>query len=348
MIRRTDAAMGKDQKKEMITLQENPDGSIDFWINYSSMTLINSCLRKTYYKLEQGYEEEDPSLSLVFGTALHKALEVWYLSDPKERKELPKSLPTKISNVIFGQDEGNHPAFRAAAAFARVFNESGVNPPDDDRRSLYNGAKILSHYFQTYATDGFSVVWDDHGPIIERRVEVPDLCLLLPSDTKAQRVVRVHYHGTIDAVLENKQTKVICVVDHKTTYQLGAEFFNRINPNHQYTGYLLGAKKALGIETDKFLVNAIQVAKTRTNCARQFTSRSEHDFAEFREAVRTIATKYINAKYAHNYADCPEKSWTLNAPEPCTNWGRCEFLKVCSSPYALRQTLLNNNYRKTK
>lgn len=317
----------KEEKKEMLGVGVCPDsGKQVVRINYSSLSLLNTCLRKSDYLLNRGLMSKDQSPPLVFGSAIHKALEVWYLSDPKERKVLPTSLASKLALEAFGTPQGTHPAFIAAGQFAELMAPLS-DLPDEDRRSILNGTKILAAYFSRYKDDGLTVVRDAEGPIIERRVE-----FTIYEDAD----LRIQYFGTIDAVLKNEQTGIVCVADHKTTSVLGSQFFNRIKPNHQYTGYVWGAQKCLNLDTKLFLVNGLQVVKTKQDFARQFTERTEEDFEELRDMVVRVVENYLKSKRTG--------IWPQNAPDPCTNWGGCAFLKVCEVPKKLRETLIKANW----
>src|SRR5690606_7616122 len=50
----------------------------------SSLACFRSCPRKYYYAYELGLEPKKTDEALVFGTLLHKALEVWWLGISKE------------------------------------------------------------------------------------------------------------------------------------------------------------------------------------------------------------------------------------------------------------------------
>ena len=93
------------EPKEMISISER-DGKTLVRINYSSMDVIQSCLRKAQYLLEEKWKPGDESAAILFGTATHKALEVFYTGLIKERK-LP-SLETMelmaFGNVVPHED----------------------------------------------------------------------------------------------------------------------------------------------------------------------------------------------------------------------------------------------------
>ena len=310
-------------KKEMLSVSLRPDGTYKVRINYSSLSIIQTCMRKAMYVLDSGLMKGEESEALIFGTAVHKALESWYSSDTAAR-ELPRNLDEIARMMAYGHvPDADHPAYTAINAFLAA-GQPLRKLEDSDKRSLGNGAKILAGYLKCYHNDGLTVVRDSAGAAyVEKLVRFP-----LDCGSKHE----IEFFGTIDAILENKATGMIAVTDHKTTSQLGSSFFNRLKPNHQYTGYLLGANRVLGLDTNIFMINGIQVCKTKQQYARQFTDRSPADFAEFTLAVTDAVHRYIRALETGR--------WPQSAPDPCTNWGGCEFIKACEVPAALKDSVI--------
>jgi len=206
--------------------------------------------------------------------------------------------------------------------------------PDTDKRSLSSGVWTLGHYFNVYANDRYAVARDEHGPMIER-----DFTLTLHEEVG----LRIVLFGRIDLILRNMVTGQRLPADHKTSSQMGADFFNRIKPNHQYTGYVLGAEQVLGEPVSEFLINGIQV-KPRPLTARggpptfsrQITTRTPEDFTEFRDVVVEATKRYLGW--------AASGVWPLGPVDACASWGRCEFLDVCSAPNALRTNILRSKF----
>lgn len=312
--------------KEMLSVTRL-DGHTTVNINYSSLDLIMTCPRKAYYALHRRLRSDDESAALVFGSAIHKALECYY-SLPFETRTLPKNAADKADHLVWGNEveDADNGCMRAITAFReRALSLESLGT--DDKRSLNNGAKILIKYFQTYANDGFIVVNDKHGPIVERRVSF---------EIFNSKLLTINYFGTIDAILKNEKTGIITVVDHKTTSALGKEFYNQIKPNHQYTGYVIGAQRFLGIDTDMFMVNGIQVAKTLHTFARQFTNRTIEDYLSLAETVIYAVANYMHAS--------EQNAWPMNAPKPCTMYGGCTYHRICSVPVQLRENVLKASF----
>lgn len=289
-------------------------------------------MRKAQYSLLMKLKNDTESEATLFGSAIHKALEHWYCL-PEEMRELSTKDAALAETLINLPSEEQ--SFDGALESIRQFSLKAQPLKwlgDGDKRSIANGIKILKAYFKHYKDDGLEVLRDSTGlPYVEREVE-----FVLYEDDK----IVILYHGTIDAIMKNKISSNIMVADHKTTATLGSQFYNRIKPNHQYTGYIMAAQRSLGIETNLFMVNGIQVAKTKAEFARQVTDRNQEDFNEMTSAVVAGVYNLLGAMQANNFP--------MSAPNSCSNYGSCQYLDICSSPKALRETIINSKYNKGK
>lgn len=315
--------------KEMLTCQTT-NGKQLVRINYSSLNLIQTCLRKAHYSLNLGLKAREESTALAFGSAVHEGLAYWYQLPSTERL-LPASLSEQADCYSFGQglDEvAGHGALEAIRHFCKARYSILSQLPETDKRSLQSGIRILKAHFKHYANDGFTVYRDSNGPIIERRCEFP----IYESES-----LQVNYFGTVDCILQHATSKVIAVTDHKTTSALGQEFYNRCSPNHQYTGYVWLAQKALGIDTKMFCINGLQTAKTKTEFARQITERTEENFQELREAVVENVKRWLTAT--------EQTKFPMTAPDPCSMYGGCGYRKLCEVPDSLRQQIIKIEYK---
>lgn len=307
--------------KEMLSYDEKTG---IYKINYSSLSITQSCMQKAFYSLEKGYRLDGESDATELGKAIHRGLEYWYCL-PLDQRTLSDKHQALAKTFGFNPpveepyDEG---ALEALRQF-QLASQGLMALSEGDKRHPANGLKILLAYFKHYAGDRLEVVRDAEGPMIERKCSF----MLTP---------KIEYFGTIDTVLRDIDTGEVFIADHKTTAQLGANFFNRLKPNHQYTGYVLAARKSLNLSTNKFLVNGIQVAKTKTEFARQITERDEEDFRELEEAVVETINRYQVAKETG--------IWTKTSPAPCAEYGGCTYLDICSSPAKLRQGIIDYKY----
>lgn len=295
-------------------------------VNSSSLDIMQSCMRKADFLLNRQYIGESAP-ALKYGQAIHSALAYWY-SLPVEQREWDASVREEAKVMAYNEaiKADKSPILMTVKAFIDSTDECIRMLPEDDKRSISNGVETILEYIKLYWNDGLEIVRDSGGvPLVEREVSF-ELGVL--GDRK------LVYFGTLDAVMINPHTGIKFVVDHKTTSALGKDFLNRIKPNHQYTGYWYGAKSCFGIDTDTFLINGIQVAKTKKSFTRQYTTRNNDDLEEL------IHTTVF---YVLGYLRCLETGvWPISCPNPCAMWGGCKFLEVCSAPLSIRESVIKN------
>lgn len=322
----------KKTPKEMLSITD--EGLVR--INSSSIDLILTCPRKAQLTLRDRLAKSE-SEATIYGTAIHKFLETWYSTPILERK-----LPTfgqwqKEFESLYAYTENpfpDEPAFVAAWDFVEKMDQIR-SLPDSNKRSLTTGLWTLRHYLETYVEDPFVVLRDDAGaPIVEREFRL---------DVSDKVGMPVELFGTIDVVFENKSTGVVVPCDHKTSSVVGNNFFNRLKPNHQYTAYIIGANDALGVQTNSFLVNCLQVKPKPTtkrgqppHFPRQATQRTAEDIEEFYSSLRMVVEQYLRW--------LEEDNFPLGSPNACTLYGGCGFLDLCSAPPSIRENIINAKY----
>lgn len=325
----------KSAPKEMLSVSVLPDGRRKVKINSSSLQLLQECPRKSLYLLKEKWRAENESPATAFGTAIHKALEVFY-SEPSEERILPKLEDMEI--MSYGHEiphEKEQLLLRATRAFVAKA-EPLKELPETDKRSIQNGVYTLWHYFRAYLSDPYVAYEDEEGPFTERKFS-----FTLYEDFD----LVIEYFGTIDLIVRHITTGEILVADHKTSSVVGPEFYNRLKPNHQYTGYLMGAQKVFGLKTNSFMVNCIQVKErpktsrgTPPHFPRQVTTRTVTDYKEFLETVLFYVKIYLDATQSGNFP--------LGPTNACATYGGCSFLSVCSAPIELRETILQSKFTK--
>ena len=323
-------ALPSDTPKQMLSVIQEGSGHT-VRINSSSLSLLQTCARKSKYVLHDGWKGKAGSPPLIHGLGIHHALEVFYRQPRKERGEIPENFEEIAYTLANGYEAPEqHFLFDAIKAYI-----SAVEPlralPDSDARSLTSGIWVLCHYFRTYFHDVYVTHHDDKGPLIERTFETPLI------DTPKLKVI---LFGTIDFILRNETTGHVLPGDHKTASQMWG-FLNRVKPNHQYTGYVIGAQRVLGIDTEDFLVNGIEVKKRPAKglpptFTRQITKRTEQDIEEFISAVHFSVRNYLEWK--------TEDNWPLGHVDACSLYGGCGFHEICSAPNNLRQNILESKY----
>lgn len=321
-------------QKEMLSVVSLPTGKLQVRINFSSLSILQECSRKAEYSLIRKLRGPE-SAATIFGSAIHKALEVYYSGSRTER--VPPSGYEDVMDMIgAGHWEPSFEEnllFRSARAFVNKCEAIQGLPPEN-KRSVRTGVWILKHYFQKYVADPFVIYSDAEGPIVERSFSMP----IYEDDNLV-----IQGFGTIDFVLRNEETGDILPGDHKTTSQLGTPFYQRLNPNFQYTFYSWAAREVLGLQTENFLVNAIQVKEVPKTArgsapqfARQVTTRRESDIEELKYALIAAVGVHM-AERKNNF-------FPMSAPGPCSNYGGCQYLDICASPKELRETVIKARF----
>ena len=320
--------------KEMLSVTCTPSGT-KVRINSSSLSTILTCMRKANLQLNEKWQSRMASPALAYGSAIHKALEVFY-AHPKKEREFPKNFKEHSELMISGvMPEEEHFLYDAIATFLET-GKTLAALPDTDKRSLASGIWLLQNYFKVYLKDPFVIHRDGFGPLVERTFALP----LYQSNQ-----LSIELFGTIDFILCHEVTGQIIPGDHKTSSVLGVDFFNRLRPNHQYTAYLMGAREILNIDSDCFMVNGIQVkAKPLTQrggpplFTRQITERNEQDFEEFRQTVIWAVKRYLEA--------LDSGVWPIGHVDACASYGGCSYLDVCSQSHAIRKNILEAKFIK--
>lgn len=322
----------QEGEKEMLSVFSEGQKTV-VKINFSSLSVIQECGRKADYSLLRKLKGKSDSPATVFGSAIHKALEVFYLA-PREERKMPRDFDEHSALMAYG-----HPApteellYRCVAAFVKRA-EALKGLPDTDKRSLASGVWLLANYFKVYENDPWVCFVDKNGPIVERRCEH-----ILHEDEK----LKIILHGTIDLVMRNEQNGAVLATDHKTTSIVGNDFYNRLYPNVQYSTYAYLAREVLGIKSDGFLVNALETkSKPLTprggppKFFRQVTVRTEKDFEDMKKIYIDAVRRFL---YWQSTGEFLQGSVTI-----CANYGGCTYLKVCNSPHEIRETVIQNTF----
>lgn len=327
----------KTEIKEMLSLTRDESDSelLIVKINFSSLDILQTCMRKAQFLLQRGLQSTTEAPALVFGKAIHKAMEVWYCAPRANRKLGSVKCDDSHAMMLAGSEPVPHgECARCASIFAFLEETRGVLNENLAPRSPENGINILNNYFDVYLDDPFELCMDSQGPLCERDFEftIYEGTFNIPISGIASPRVRIVFFGRIDSILRNRETGAIIVTDHKTTSSVGKDFLNRLKPNFQYTGYWWATRDFFGLMPSQFMVNGIQVAKTKSELNRQFTSISDEEIEELKSAILWNVGKYLQCLSA--------EEWPMAGPTACGQWGGCTFKRVCELPRSLQKSVL--------
>ena len=329
----------QSEPKEMLSVTET-DGATKIRINFSSLAILQKCAREAQYSLVRGLKPQLEFPALLFGSAIHKGLETYYCGERTERV-IPSQYKEIMQMIGCGQWESawsESLLFRAAKAFVDKAAPLAALP-DDNKRSVFTGVWMLQHYFSKYLTDEYVIMRDAAGPVVERKFSMP--IPIYKSD------LEIELFGTIDFVMRSEVTGQILPGDHKTASSL-YDFYDKISPNYQYTGYVWAAREVLGYDTDMFLVNALQVKQppktargSEPDFARQITQRTQEDFDDLRSAIIDAVSGFLRYRESGYFP--------MAASGACTAfYGSCKFRDICSSPAQLRESIISAKFKENQ
>lgn len=215
----------------------------------------------------------------------------------------------------------DHDLEKATAVFKTHFVEQ---LDVDDKRTHQVGAWILKNYDEKYRDQPFKVLQTEQ-----------EFCLPLGNGN--------NLIGRIDKIIE--WDGVTWVVDHKTTSQLGPQYFRMHTPNLQFDGYTWAAHRLGYTNCQGVLVDAILVAKglletaargKLTPLARDFAYRTNEDIDDFVAHAWSIQQSIWN--------DELRGLWVPNY-DACTYYGECPYRRICKEPKDLRERIIGMDYR---
>lgn len=235
---------------------------------------------------------------------------------------------------------------------------------DGDRLSLENVTRLMEGYLTTRTQEDFP--WIVKGPEdVECRVSAviygdhrkrSCLCghqsrrhneLGCKSCSCPRFVNCVRHVGKLDLLGRMKHDpRILCDIDHKTTYRIDARFLNQFQQDSQVTGYLYDLSQMMGVEptTVCAFINAIevQVVPGSTRQCKEHgvpysecgvlhiktqivgpIQRTEQQFVTWQKVAYSLALRY------HLACGAPEvRTWPQEGPFS-GGCGYCEFREWC-------------------
>jgi len=284
----------------------------EFWIDSSKIDTFLLCPQKYAYRYEEHLVPIDRKRdsALMFGGAIHRALEVFYRGTGFDKVKCP------LCDDGCFRCKGN-PVIRMAA----VFLENYRDDPDDlkEIRTVDRGLELLSLYLTKWRREPFQVL------AVEQSFEL----LYLPYGFR--------YIGRIDLVIDYEGTPM--TVDHKTTTRFGIVFDAGFKLSGQFTGYMKGGSAIIGREINSALSNALRVTTKLddSSFARIFTHRTPEEFDRWEHEIKFTASQILLMRQTG--------FWPKSAPFACGAYNRiCEYYPLCIAAAQTREHLKRTAY----
>lgn len=274
------------------------------YLDYSTISTFQSCKEKARLNYVKGYRSTIEKPSLAFGAAFHTAVAIYLRS---------------------------HDLDRAQRAFLKAAKRRGdvlpISADDEEKRSLERGLALLSHYVTKYQNEPFEVMKrPDTG---ETYTEIGFAVHIM--DWRDRPVM---YIGKIDSIKRSRTDGRPYNFELKTTGQGLSQFLLQVRPNHQISGYHMGAT-LLGIDIAGTYWDAVFISDRKIggkfpdgidpdkDFGRSVTQRSKIDIEEFLFDFTSEAKTYLS------WCDSQAVRWPRSAPTACHMYGGCEYREAC-------------------
>jgi hypothetical protein len=334
-----------------------PDGSLLFRVDWSSIESLLSCNRSAQYKLVHS-RQSGSRAALTFGAAIHAGLEIWY------RNKHLIGVETTCEDLLS----------RCYSAIESTFAESPPSTFSPDYRTSDYAIQSFHSYINHYKDEILTPFTHQDKPLVEFSFSFPLGKSELPinvfrdwgygtlTNDKEQEEWAAQYHklgsipvtiewsGIVDMLAEVNGS--LYVVDHKTTSILSQDFFDGFEIAMQPVGYFSAVRAAFpDLPIKGFLANVLACRKpvaAVTKSGRPTTSkpfealRRQYNYSDWhveefkRDALALIEELFANL--TNNYF--PRKTtWCVG------KYGKCPFFDVCALPPEQRMSMLmSDNY----
>lgn len=221
-------------------------------ISYSQIASYLSCKRKWYYEYVRELAPRVTSKPMQLGTLVHAYLEASLKGSPVDG---PGAIEDKIHEYFTTRD---------------MFDEEKQFTRELGTKAAMIGFRAYERFIEIYEPINYGA----HGKLVEYAFNIPTV------DEKS-------FVGTIDAVVRERATDAIWVVDHKIRQQL--QPIENEMVNLQMVSYQYALKKDLGIESVGSISHQIfhelpKVPKTNQNGSMSKTD-IKTDWETYRNAV---------------------------------------------------------------
>lgn len=300
----------------------------------TSLGTFKECPRKYYYQHILGVSPAGTSIHLVFGTAYHKALEVY----------------DHIKAQGGDHEDGVHAAIKVAMSTGeyledvegRPFRGIGEGPEPDKQKARFHLVRAVVWYLEQFKTDALeTVVLQSGKPAVELSFtfELPDA---LTPDGNPYLLC-----GHLDRLVTYMDQYYF--LDRKTTKStIGSYYFDQFSPNNQMSLYYAATNVILHKVAKGGIIDAAQLLVGSARFHRDFMHRTPDQLEEWyadtnfwlrrAQDCAEVANERLDAGY---FVDELAYAWPMN-DKACGNYGGCPFQKVCSRSPKSRNIILQD------
>lgn len=273
----------------------------------TSMSSFQTCPRRYYYEIIEGWVARSEPINFFFGRVYHKALEMFdkCIAEGLDFEEAQDITLRVVLEESYGWE-----------SFDKVKN----------RETLI---RTVVWYTEHYRDDQTTKTYvDSEGPAVERSFRIE-------AGIRAITGEDFILTGHIDRLVHFNYDNSIIPEERKTTKQaLYESYWSTFTPGLQVTWYIYGAQIILPVRNRNMLISSAQTAVGFSDFGRTVVKRNEDDFNEF---IRDV---HFQLGLAEKFAE--EEYW----PKYERNCWICPFKDVCSKPADLRKNALQADFAK--
>lgn len=280
------------------------------YIDYSIFSTFQTCEEKCRLSYVRHLRPHEEAPALGFGSAFHAGIEQWLRT-----RDIQEARAGFLAEV------------RRRGTLLPLSMES------DEKRSIERGIYLLDAYVEKWGNEPYEILRrpDNGQPYVEVGFAIHIM------DWRDRPVYLV---GKLDSLKKSLMDGRIRIFESKTTSRGLQWYLDQVRPNHQITGYYLGAS-ALGIEPAGCVWDCVFVSDRKPDArkggwmnygidiekdfGRRETKRSEVDLEEYLADLRHVTSRYLLMQESNL------KRWPRNAPTACFMFGGCQFIEVCST-----------------
>ena len=278
----------------------------------TSLGALITCPRYYQYAIIDGWTPRSTSVHLTFGQHYHSALEHY-------------------DHAKFAGAD-HEEATRVATKHALEVTWENGRPwfSDHNNKNRYTLVRSIVWYLEQFEDDPLVTIRLANGkPAVE-------LSFRFETDFKSPDGAPFVYCGHIDRLATMNDEPY--VVDRKTTAStIGSDFFDKFNPDNQFSGYSFSSKVVWQVPTRGIIVDGAQIAVTFSRFRRGIVPISEASLEEWYKDLGYWLNLAVSFAI-NNYYPMNRKS--------CGNYGGCQFRSICSKSPGVREQWLKAGFVK--
>lgn len=302
------------------------DNGLQYVWDSTSIKLAETCSRKYYYQMIEGWQPKDLSVHLRFGQHYATALEHYY-----KHRAFGHSSADALDLVL---QEALEATWDEPRCSCDGYQHECPDCGGDGK--LPAGPWDSGHNLKTRETLIRTIVWyvDQFEDEQIEVIKLGDGSPAVEHSFTLEADDGVIFSGHLDRLVTYGSHPY--VMDQKTTGgNTSAYYFKQFDTDTQMSMYTFAGKAIFGIPVKGVIIDAVQVAVGFSRYERGFTFRTDAQLSEWYEDTMDTITRLRHQTM--------EQYFPMNRAS-CGNYGGCPFREVCSRDPSVRENFLKADF----